>query len=94
MVLCRPSKKFMQLLPKPEKASVQKKSSGDLEAILSDILEFCSEPKSATEIKDYLGVNNIVTLKRKCLKPLLDAGKLKRTIPEKPTSKNQRYVSC
>ena len=93
MVLCRPSKKFLQLLPKPEKVSMQKKSSGDLEAILSDILEFCSEPKSAAEIKDYFNVSNVITLKRKYLNPLLELGKLEMTIPDKPRSKNQRYLA-
>lgn len=56
------------------------------------ILEFCVEPRSKREICEHLGFNNLTYFTRTYLNPLLDAKKLRRTIPDKPSSKNQRYV--
>ena len=53
------------------------------------ILEFCVEPRSKREICDHLGFNNLT---RTYLNPLLETGKLLRTIPDKPSSKKQKYV--
>lgn len=53
------------------------------------ILEFCSSERTKKEICDYLGYNNLTYFTRKYLKPLVETGKLKLTIPDKPTSKNQ-----
>lgn len=56
------------------------------------ILEFCSEPRSKREICERLGFNNLTYFTRTYLHPLLEAKKLLRTIPDKPSSKNQKYV--
>ena len=40
-----------------------------------------------------LGYKSNRTLKREYINPLLNDGKLKMTIPEKPTSKKQKYIS-
>ena len=56
------------------------------------ILEFCVEPRSKREICDHLGFNNLTYFTRTYLNPLLETGKLLRTIPDKPSSKNQKYV--
>lgn len=58
------------------------------------ILEFCSSEKAKKEICEYLGYNNLTYSIRKYLKPLVETGKLKLTIPDKPTSKNQKYVKA
>ena len=56
------------------------------------ILEFCVEPRSKREICDHLGFNNLTYFTRTYLNSLLETGKLLRTIPDKPSSKNQKYV--
>lgn len=56
------------------------------------ILEFCKEPKSKSEITAFLGFKNSKGVAKNHLKPLLEAGKLVMTIPDKPNSKNQKYV--
>lgn len=56
------------------------------------ILEFCVEPRSKREICEHLGFNNLTYFTRTYLNPLLETGNLLRTIPEKPSSKNQKYV--
>ena len=56
------------------------------------ILKFCVEPRSKREICDHLGFNNLTYFTRTYLNPLLETGKLLRMIPDKPSSKNQKYV--
>lgn len=55
------------------------------------ILEFCVEPRSKREICDHLGFNNLTYFTRTYLNPLRKTGKLLRKIPDKPSSKNQKY---
>ena len=62
-------------------------------AKIHKILEICREPKSISEIMRELEYKSSPTLKRDYIKPLLKSGKLKMTIPDKPTSKNQKYVT-
>ena len=57
------------------------------------ILEICKEPKSINEILKELKYKSSSTLKRDYIKPLIESGKLQMTIPDKPTSRNQKYVS-
>ena len=56
------------------------------------ILEFCANPRSKREICEHLGFNNLTYFTRTYLNPLLETKKLLRTIPDKPSSKNQKYV--
>ena len=52
---------------------------------------FCVTPKSKEEIAEYLNIGSAYYLVKRYLKPMLDAGILLRTIPEKPKSKFQKY---
>lgn len=58
----------------------------------SKILRFCIDARSAQEIMAYLGLrdrkNLMVYIKR-----LLEEGRIARTIPDKPNSKNQKYIT-
>jgi Fic family protein len=56
------------------------------------ILKFCSEPKTREEIQSFVGITHREHFRAKILKPLLESGKLKMTIPDKPNSRNQKYV--
>ena len=56
------------------------------------ILEFCEEPKSVKEIMGYIGLKHRPTFMYDYLNPLLENGKLRMTIPDKPKSRNQKYV--
>ncbi|MBC8059207.1 MAG: hypothetical protein H7Y18_00895, partial [Clostridiaceae bacterium] len=60
---------------------------------LQEILIFCKSSKSKKEIADYLGLKNLNHFEKMYLKPLLDEKKLIMTIPEKPTSRNQKYIT-
>jgi ATP-dependent DNA helicase RecG len=57
------------------------------------IIEFCKEPKTASEIMEHLQLTHREHFRKHILKPLLENGILHMTIPEKPTSSNQKYSS-
>ena len=59
----------------------------------STIIAYCKEPKTSKEIIEYFGFANRLYFKRHYLDEMLEQGQLKMTIPEKPTSKNQKYYS-
>jgi ATP-dependent DNA helicase RecG len=57
------------------------------------ILAFCVEPLSKAEIAEHCGYKNTKNFTQKYLRPLLDSGMLKMTLPDKPKSKNQKYIA-
>jgi len=63
------------------------------EARTEQILKFCAVLRNRTEIQEYLDIKDRSYFQKKILKPLLDSGDLCLTLPDKPQSKNQRYVA-
>jgi ATP-dependent DNA helicase RecG len=59
---------------------------------MKSILEFCSVERTRDEIQQHIGLIHKNHFRQKILKPLLDTGKLMMTIPDKPKSRNQRYI--
>ncbi len=57
------------------------------------LIAFCTVPRSRQEIADFLGVKTTFYAMQQYVSPLILDGRLKMTIPDKPKSKNQRYVS-
>lgn len=60
--------------------------------IMEQIIAFCKEPKSASEIMQQFNLERSY-FRRHYLDKMLELGKLKRTEPQKPKSKNQKYYS-
>ena len=60
---------------------------------MAKILKFCESPHSKIEIAEYCGYSNTKYFDKKYIRPLLADGLLEMTDPEKPTSRNQKYVS-
>lgn len=58
-----------------------------------DLLAFCRTPRSRQEIADYIGVKTVFYVMKHYVEPLLQSGQLAMTIPEKPKSRNQKYVA-
>ena len=58
---------------------------------MRQILDFCQEPKTTSEILGHLGLSDRMNLMRIYLNPMLAMGILVMTEPEKPTSRNQKY---
>ena len=57
------------------------------------ITEFCKEEKNIFEIMEKIGYKNRTRFRRDYIKPMVEKGILNMTIPEKPTSRNQKYIS-
>lgn len=55
------------------------------------LVEYCIEPKSKREMMRFLGLVNVNYFRKAYLAPLLETGRIVMTIPDKPTSRNQRY---
>ena len=55
-------------------------------------IEFCTVPKSMTEIQNNFAFSNRTYFKSKTLDPLIDAGLVEMTNPENPKASNQKYV--
>lgn len=56
------------------------------------LLEFCSIPRSRDEMQLHYGISTREYFRKKILKPLLESKQLVMTVPEKPKSRNQKYV--
>ena len=50
--------------------------------------------KSLKEIIEYFGYKNARGFREKYINPLLKENNLKQTIPDKPTSRNQKYITA
>lgn len=58
----------------------------------NNILAYCSEPRSAQEIANHVG-RSLQYTRREYIRPMVEAGRLSLTLPDKPKSKYQRYQS-
>lgn len=67
-----------------------------IERVLDDIeikiLEFCTLPKSTREVADFLGFKERKSVS-KYLRTLLQEGRIAMTIPNKPNSSKQKYIT-
>ncbi len=61
---------------------------------LERVLQFCTVPRSRMEIQEFLGLKHRRSFKETVLQPLLESGLLIQTVPDKPSSPKQRYISC
>lgn len=60
---------------------------------IQNLLLFCKTPRTRKEIAEYLGLSSITYAIQKYVMPLVEAGKIKMSIPEKPKSPKQLYYS-
>ncbi|WP_337950552.1 Fic family protein, partial [Prevotella sp.] len=67
------------------------KSVTKLNDKLNDVIDFCSTPRSMTEIMEHLGLKHRYNVKHRYIDPLIEGGFLVMTIPEKPNSRSQKY---
>lgn len=58
-----------------------------------NLLLFCKTPRTRQEICDYLGLSSVTYAIQKHVMPLVETGRIKMSIPEKPKSPKQLYYS-
>ena len=59
---------------------------------LNALLQYCEEARSRIEMQEFCGIKSQDYFRRNILLPLLESGRLKRTISDKPNSSTQRYI--
>ena len=59
----------------------------------ASLLAFCKIPRTRSEMMEFVGFKARKGFTDRILRPLLESGRLVMTKPDKPTSKNQKYVT-
>ncbi|MBO5167256.1 MAG: putative DNA binding domain-containing protein [Lachnospiraceae bacterium] len=63
------------------------------QSISDSIVEFCLTPRTRAELIAFTGKSRTYTMTQ-MVQPLIDSGKLKLTLPEKPKSSKQKFVKA
>lgn len=61
---------------------------------LDALVNYCSTPKSRSEMQEFCKIKTAEYFRKYIIKPLLAEGFIKQTIPEKPNSRNQKYIKA
>ncbi len=67
---------------------------GEIRKPAPDLIAFCRTPRSRKEICAFLGLSSTAYVMKKHIQPLIDAGMIFMTLPEKPKSSKQMYYSA
>jgi ATP-dependent DNA helicase RecG len=70
---------------------VKEKSGASDTDFATRIIAFCETPRTRAELSELIGVASISYMMERYINPLLESGKLKMTIPDKPKSRKQKY---
>lgn len=58
------------------------------------LIAFCTEERTKSEMMEFCAIRSDYYFRANILKPLLQQGILKRTVPDKPNSPKQKYVKA
>ena len=86
---------FTTIIPLVSKTTVQatNQATDQADDNIKRLLEFCKTPRTRENMQEFMKLNNRGYFRTNILNPLIKGGLLKLTIPEKPTSPNQKYYS-
>lgn len=87
-----PSKPLSKPLSQGTSQGISQGTSQDDKTIEEKIIGFCKEPRSLAEITEFCGFKDKRKFRERYLNPLLGTH-IQMTIPDKPTSRNQKYVA-
>lgn len=65
----------------------------DIDEAANDLIEFCRTPRTRREIAEHLGLSSLSYAIQAHVMPLVEAGLIKLSIPDKPRSHKQTYFS-
>ncbi len=60
---------------------------------MMQILDFCTEAKTFQEILDFIGLKDKVNFKKTYIDPMIKTDRLRMTLPDNPTNRNQKYIT-
>ncbi len=72
---------------------VDEKIKNKVNNIYLKILSYCIKPKTREDIFEHIKIYNNSRNFSNYIKPIIEIGWLQLTIPDKPTSKNQKYIT-
>ena len=61
---------------------------------LTELLNFYTMPRTRKKMPNFCGIKTEKYFREKIIKPMLTEGLIKRTIPDKPNSRNQKYIKA
>ena len=61
--------------------------------MLMQLLLFCETPRTRQEMQDFCGIKTEKYFREKVIRPMLAEKMIARTIPDKPNSRNQKYIT-
>ena len=65
----------------------------DIDEAVNDLIDFCRIPRTRREIAEHLGLSSLSYAIQTHVMPLVEAGLIKLSIPDKPRSHKQTYFS-
>ena len=77
---------------KTKSSKLGSKKSSKLAVSEEQILQLCKTEKSLKEIAQHFGYKDVYKLKNNYINKLIEQDKLQMTIPDKPKSRNQKYI--
>lgn len=83
---------YQEAAQEPAASTMQATMQANMQA--ETVLQYCIEPKSRVEIQSHLGLKNRDHLRKSVLVPLIESGQLLLTLPDKPTSPNQKFYTA
>lgn len=61
---------------------------------LHALLEFCKALRTRSQMQEFCGIKTEKYFRENILTPMLKSGLIRRTLPDKPKSPNQKYIKC
>ena len=77
---------------KTKSSKLGSKKSSNLAVSEEQILQLCKTEKSLKEIAQHFGYKDVYKFKNNYINKLIEQDKLQMTIPDKPKSRNQKYI--
>lgn len=78
--------------PASKQDNTQDNTQDSTQDRMDKLVDFCTVPRTREEMQQFYGIAIREYFRKKVLNPLLDSGKLKRTLPDKPNSRYQKYI--